>query len=102
MKVWICFHHRKKSTAHSYHLFVIRVRGRDKFEKHLSEAGIQTLKHYPVPLHLQPAIRDPRVAPTGLSASEVHADTCISIPCHPQLCDDDVSKVIATINGYEG
>ena len=92
----------KEKSAHSYHLFVIRVRGRDKFEKHLSEAGIQTLKHYPVPLHLQPAIRDPRVAPTGLSASEVHADTCISIPCHPQLCDDDVSKVIATINGYEG
>src|SRR5438094_892447 len=37
----------------------------------------------------------------GLSAAASHADQCLSLPCHPQLHDDDVAKITATINQFE-
>src|SRR5262249_15287448 len=44
-------------AEHVYHQYVIRVADRDLLRRHLSENGIQTAIHYPVPVHLQPAYR---------------------------------------------
>ena len=40
------------------HLYVVRVKRREKFRKFLADAGIATGVHYPVPLHKQPAFRE--------------------------------------------
>ena len=44
-----------EGATHVYHLYVIRTQQRDSLQKHLCEAGIGTLIHYPIPLHLQQA-----------------------------------------------
>jgi dTDP-4-amino-4,6-dideoxygalactose transaminase len=85
---------------HVYHLFVLNVDERDQLGKHLRDSDIQTLSHYPVPIHRQPPCRDLRFDPRGLPNAERHAATCLSIPCHPQLSNADVAHVIEVINAF--
>ena len=88
--------------AHVWHLFVIRCTRRDALSAHLKEKGVQSLIHYPIPVHRQPPCVQTRKDPAGLPASEAHADVCLSIPCHPQLTDADISQVIDAVNGFRG
>ena len=86
--------------SHVYHLFVICCNERDRLANHLKTRGIETLIHYPVPVHLQPPCRDVRCDPAGLVAAERHAVVCLSIPCHPFLSDDEVSIIIEAVNDF--
>jgi dTDP-4-amino-4,6-dideoxygalactose transaminase len=45
-------------AKHVYHLYVIRVKEREKMSEFLGQQGISTVMHYPVPVHKQPAIMD--------------------------------------------
>ena len=87
---------------HVYHLYVVRSKSRDALQAHLSNAGIQTLIHYPVPVHLQNSCHDVRRDPLGLRFSELHASECLSLPCHPQMPQKDFEKVIQAVNDYGG
>jgi dTDP-4-amino-4,6-dideoxygalactose transaminase len=86
---------------HVYHLFVVRCPERDRLMKFLNENGIQSAIHYPIPVHRQSCCPDIRHDPIGLPNAEAHAEQCLSLPCHPQLEDDEVKEVIATINRFE-
>jgi dTDP-4-amino-4,6-dideoxygalactose transaminase len=85
---------------HVYHLFVVRCGERDRPADFLKQRGIETLIHYPIPAHRQECGRDLRTDPRGLPHSELHAAQCLSLPCHPQLRDDDVAAIIAAINAF--
>jgi dTDP-4-amino-4,6-dideoxygalactose transaminase len=87
-------------SAHVYHLYVIICEQRDALQVHLESAGIQTHCHYPVPVHHQKACRDIQRDPNGLQASERHAKTCLSLPCHPQMTAADVEKVVDSVNAF--
>ena len=89
------------SENHVYHLFVVRCAGRDRLAHFLKERGIETLIHYPLPVHRQEGCRDIRCDPRGLTNAETHAAQCLSVPCHPQLRDEDVTAIIAAINQFE-
>lgn len=86
---------------HVYHLFAVRSSQRDRLSQYLTEHGIANLSHYPIPLHHQPPCLQLKQDPDGLTAAETHANQCLSIPCHPQMSDRDVEKVIEVINGYK-
>jgi dTDP-4-amino-4,6-dideoxygalactose transaminase len=88
------------ATAHSYHLFVVRCAERDALAAHLKLHGIESLIHYPIPIHRQAAAREIRTDPAGLGYAELHAETCLSIPCHPQLDDVAVERVISAIQRF--
>ena len=45
----------REYSKHVYHLYVIRHKHRDKLQQYLTNRGIQTLIHYPVPVHMQKA-----------------------------------------------
>lgn len=90
----------EEEAAHVHHLFVVRSRHRAALQAHLHEHGVQTLSHYPVPVHRQDACPGLARDPAGLSASERHAATCLSLPCHPQLSDADVGHVIEAVNAF--
>ncbi len=90
----------EEPDSHVFHLFVVRCRMRDKLQKFLTERNIQTLIHYPVPAHHQKPLSGIKRDPAGLTESEKHADTCLSIPCHPQMSDDSVESVIAALNDF--
>ncbi len=88
-------------SAHVYHLFVVRCESRDALQAHLHAHGVQTLIHYPIPVHQQPPCLDIRRDPQGLGHSELHAARCLSLPCHPQMSHTDAAAVIAAINAFE-
>lgn len=81
-----------------WHLFVVRSHDRDGLQKKLSRIGINTMIHYPIPPHLQPAY-----AELGLSdgafpiAESIHAEV-LSLPIGPSLGPKQVAMVIDAIN----
>lgn len=90
----------EEPSAHVYHLFVIACDRRDALQAHLQQQGVQSLIHYPVPVHRQEPCRGLACDPQGLLNSERHAATCLSLPCHPQMSDDDIAAVISAVNGF--
>jgi dTDP-4-amino-4,6-dideoxygalactose transaminase len=90
----------EEESAHVYHLFVVRCAARNELETHLQRCGVQTLIHYPIPIHLQKPCRSLPQDPGGLAFSCRHAATCISLPCHPQMQDGDVHRVIDAVNAF--
>jgi len=75
-------------ARHVYHLFVVRVAGRDSVQAELARRGIQTGVHYPVPCHRQPPLR--RFADRPLPVAERAAGQLLSLPMFPHLTDDQV------------
>ena len=87
-------------SSHVYHLFVVTCRDRNELQDHLAGHGVQSLIHYPIPVHRQEPCRDVKRDPAGLKVSERHAETCLSIPCHQQMSDGDVERVIKAVNSF--
>lgn len=96
----VCLAPPEEEQAHVYHLFVITCERRDALQEHLRDHHVQTLIHYPIPVHLQDPCRGTPRDPHGLAASERHAATCLSIPCHPQMSDNDAAAVIVAVNSF--
>jgi dTDP-4-amino-4,6-dideoxygalactose transaminase len=92
--------HPLGKDSHVYHLYVIRCDERDRLAAHLQERGVSSLIHYPIPVHHQRPCRNVRLDPNGLMHAEQHGTQCLSIPCHPQMNDNDVSTVIEAINEF--
>ena len=90
----------EEPAAHAHHLFVVTCARRDALQAHLQERGVQTLIHYPIPVHRQSSCTGLHRDPAGLAASEQHAATCLSLPCHPKLTDDELAQVIDAVNGF--
>ena len=88
--------------SHAYHLFVLLTDQREVLQKHLTDLGIQTLIHYPIPIHHQEKCLEIRRDPSGLASSEQHAQQCLSLPCHPQLTAQDINKIIGAANAFVG
>jgi dTDP-4-amino-4,6-dideoxygalactose transaminase len=88
-------------AAHVYHLFVVTCPHRDALQAHLQSRDVQSLIHYPIPVHHQEPFRQIKRDPRGLTVSEEHAASCLSIPCHPQLSGNDVQAVIDAVNAFE-
>lgn len=90
----------QEDKAHVYHLYVITTPDRSALMQHLERNDIQSLIHYPVPIHKQKSCRDIRRDPAGLHISEQHAAECLSLPCHPQMTNEDVQRVISVVNAW--
>ena len=86
---------------HIYHVFVIRCKERDRLEAYLKESDIGTLKHYPIPMHLQGAYADLGMKEGDLPIAEEISRTVLSIPMYYGMTDEEVSTVIQTINCFE-
>jgi dTDP-4-amino-4,6-dideoxygalactose transaminase len=78
-------------ARHAYHLFVVRVAGRDTVRAELARRGIETGVHYPVPCHRQPPLR--RFADHPLPVAERAAGELLSLPMFPHLTEDQVNLV---------
>jgi dTDP-3-amino-3,4,6-trideoxy-alpha-D-glucose transaminase len=84
-------------TYHTYHLYVVEVPARARVQQALAAAGIGTLVHYPVPVHLQPAYAHLGVPRGALPVSERLADTVLSLPLYPELPLAEVDRVAAAL-----
>ena len=89
-----------EDSCHVYHLFVITCTKRAALQNHLTEQGVESLIHYPVPVHNQKPCRSLAHDPAGLLHAEQHAQECLSLPCHHNLAEEDVERVIRAINDF--
>lgn len=92
----------EEPSAHVYHLFVVTCEQRDELQDHLHRHQVQSLIHYPVPIHKQEPCLNIARDPHGLGNSENYAAKCLSLPCHPQMTHDDIERVISMVNSFGG
>jgi perosamine synthetase len=86
-----------------YHLYVIRVKKRDQLKNWLENNGIQCGIHYPVPIHLQPVYKELFNFKGGeFPKSELHSQTCLSIPMYPGLTRDEIKYISEKIHKFYG
>ena len=85
-------------NAHVWHVFVVRTKERDKFQKYLLENGIQTIIHYPTPPHKQGAYKEWNNLSFPIT-EEIH-NTIISLPISPVMADEEVKKVVEVVNEW--
>jgi dTDP-4-amino-4,6-dideoxygalactose transaminase len=88
-------------SEHVYHLYVIQIDERDQLQAHLTERGIHTLIHYPIPAHLQKAYAYMGYRKGDLPASEYIAGRILSLPMFPELTDDQIDYVIGAIREFQ-
>jgi dTDP-4-amino-4,6-dideoxygalactose transaminase len=94
----------RPGTRMVYHLYPLRLADeatRDVLRDHLKVRGVETGIHYPIPNHLQPAMRG-RGAPPFLPESEGLAKTSLSLPMFPGLSDTEVKTVIDSVLDFFG
>lgn len=89
-----------KDYDHIYHVFVIRCDRRDELEKYLTDKGIGTVKHYPIPMHLQGAYAELGIKEGELPIAEEISKTVLSIPMYYGIDEEQISYVINTINSF--
>ncbi|MCS6802825.1 MAG: DegT/DnrJ/EryC1/StrS family aminotransferase [Chloroflexota bacterium] len=91
---------RRPGAAHVFHLYVIRHPERDRLLEFCRRHGIAPGVHYPVPVHLQPAYRGRLPGADQLPETERAAREVLSLPMYPELTEDEVASVIATVRAF--
>ncbi len=84
---------------HVWHLFVLRIEKREKFQQYLIEKGIQTLIHYPIPPHKQEAYIEWNKEEYPIS-EKIHNEV-ISLPISGIQSLEDTKKIVQVINDYK-
>ncbi|WP_323751986.1 DegT/DnrJ/EryC1/StrS aminotransferase family protein [Marinobacter sp.] len=74
--------------------YTIRVEHRDDVQAKLSEAGVPTAVHYPIPLNKQPAVADARAR---LPFGDAVAEVVLSLPMHPYLLSSEQEEVVCAL-----
>ena len=86
---------------HIYHVFVVRCQQRDELEKYLGDNGIFTVKHYPIPMHLQPCYSELGLKEGDLPIAEEISKTVLSIPMYYGMTEEEISYVIEVLNNFK-
>ncbi len=86
---------------HNYHVFAVRCNKRDELEQYLANKGIETIKHYPIPIHMQKAYRDLKISESKLPVAEEISKTILSIPMYYGMLEEEIDYVIEMINMFQ-
>jgi dTDP-4-amino-4,6-dideoxygalactose transaminase len=92
--------HEPEHIEGVYHCYVIRHARRDELKQHLDAQRIGCLLHYPVPLHLQKCYAALGHKPGDFPVAEKAARECLSLPIYPELTDEQIQRVAATIKDF--
>jgi dTDP-4-amino-4,6-dideoxygalactose transaminase len=86
-----------------WHLFVVRHPQRDNLQQHLTDQGIQTIIHYPIPPHLSGAYSNLQttVGSPNLPIAEQLANQVLSLPIGPHTPQEYVNDVCREIRAFE-
>ena len=90
----------KVDCVPNYHLFVIQSDDRDGLQQHLRQHAIETLIHYPVPIHKQAAICDLPHRSCDLPITECLAQRVLSLPMFPTISEEQLARVSACVNSF--
>lgn len=87
----------KEGNRHIYNCYVVRVKDRDKLSEFLKKEGISTLIHYPVPLHLQPALSFLKYKVGDFPVTEKVCNEVLSLPMYPELTHAQIDFIVDKI-----
>jgi len=83
-----------------FHIYLVRTKRRDELAKYLSEQGIGTVIHYPIPPHLQEAYSELGYKKGDFPIAEEIAETCLSLPLHQEMSSEELEYVIDKIKTF--
>lgn len=87
-------------AKHVFHLYVIQSSQRDDLQKKLTENGIGTGLHYPLPLHLQQCFKSLGYKKGDFIQTEKLADQCLSLPMYPEMTDGQIGYVANQVRSF--
>jgi len=87
-----------KLEGHVWHLFVIRIEGRDELQKYLLYNGVQTVIHYPIPPHKQKAYKNYNKLSYPIT-EKIHEEL-LSLPLSSVMALSDLELIVNLINKY--
>ncbi len=90
---------REGSTS-VWHQFVVRCADRDELQSYLSERGIETLIHYPIPPHLSEAYAELGYHTDSFPVTERFAKEVLSLPIYNGMTDIEMVRVVEAINAF--
>ena len=83
-----------------YHLYIIRTQKRDDLQRYLSENGINTGLHYPIPIHLQNAYKNLNLPNGDYPITEKVAQEILSLPMFPNLTVEQIEYVSEKVKNF--
>jgi dTDP-4-amino-4,6-dideoxygalactose transaminase len=87
-----------EQDGHVWHLFVIRTSKREELQKHLSENGVQTLIHYPIPPHKQKAYKEYNTLSFPLT-EQLH-EGVLSLPLSGIMKEEEIERIVQMVNSF--
>lgn len=91
----------RENCSHVWHLFVVRINNREKFQRYLEENGIGSVIHYPIPPHLSEAYKYLGYKEGDFPITENYAKTVLTLPLYNGMTKEELDYVIDIINKYE-
>lgn len=85
-------------NTHVWHLYVVQVPDRDRVLGHLNDRGVGAAIHYPIPLHLTPALANDRFCRGQFPVAEALASRIVSLPLFPQITEAQQIRVATLLN----
>jgi len=87
----------KDGYRHVYHQYTVRCSMRDDIQKILNDAGISSVIYYPIPMHLQEAVRFLGYKEGDFPVAEKAANEVLSLPMYPELKTEDIERICTVI-----
>ena len=89
-------------NSHVFHVYAVLSAKRDALQQFLADKGIPTLIYYPKPLHLQKVYEDLGYRAGDFPVAEGLSSRILPLPMYPELTDEQVDYVAATIRQFHG
>lgn len=87
-----------RPEEHVWHLFVVRCPRRDALQKFLADNGIETMIHYSIPPHQQPAFAEMKEL-HYLLTEKIHREV-LSLPLHPVLERAEIRRIAEVVDAF--
>ena len=81
-----------------WHIFPILCARRDELQQYLSDNGVQTVIHYPIPPHKQHCYEDWNCRSLPIT-EQIHQQE-LSLPCHPAMTQEEADRVVSLLNAF--
>lgn len=88
----------KDWDAHVFHIFTIRCKHRDELQKYLTENGVQTIIHYPIPPHKQECYKEWNNLSFPIT-EQIHNEE-LSLPMSPVMTKEEIETVVTLLNKF--
>lgn len=88
-------------AKHIYHLYVVKVKRRDKLKSYLNSKNVGIGMHYPIPIHLQEAYKHLDLGEGSFPETESYVKEILSLPMYAELTEEQIRYVVNSIKEFD-